>query len=190
MPTDPSWSGGLVHVDRRTRTVECEPSDVFAAISRLGGHNGWHGGEWLWRVRGVLDTVTGGVGMRRGRVDPDRLQVGDPLDFWRVEAVEPNELVRLRAEMRLPGEAWLEWRIEPDRGATVITQTARFHPRGLSGRAYWYGVAPFHRIVFPGLLSGIVRDARTLRATRGGDLSARREQGRVRGRPGGCAPTA
>jgi hypothetical protein len=159
MPTDPTWSGGSVFVDRRVRRVPAPPARVYAAIARLGGTTGWHRGEWLWGVRGALDTLVGGVGLRRGRVHPSELSVGDPLDFWRVEAAIPGELVRLRAEMRLPGQAWLEWQLEPDGDATIVTQRARFHPRGLWGRAYWLAVSPFHQFVFPGLLRGIADDA-------------------------------
>jgi uncharacterized protein YbjT (DUF2867 family) len=159
LPTDPSWAGGSVFSDRRTRRVAAAPAQVYAAISRIGGATGWHHGEWLWGIRGALDTLAGGVGMRRGRVHPSELSVGDPLDFWRVEEARPGEIVRLRAEMRLPGEAWLEWRLEPDGDGTVVSQTARFHPRGLLGRLYWYAVAPFHHFVFPGLLRGIADDS-------------------------------
>ena len=137
------------------------PSDaVFAAVCRLGGDRGWHSNGWLWGVRGAIDTLIGGVGMRRGRRDPDHLRVGDALDFWRVEALEEGRLLlRLRAEMKLPGEAWLEWRVEPTGPGSRIHQLARYHPRGLWGRLYWLGVAPFHRFVFPGLLRGVITDA-------------------------------
>jgi hypothetical protein len=104
----------------------------------------------------------GGVGMRRGRLHQHQLSVGDPLDFWRVESLVPSILLRLRAEMRLPGDAWLQWQIEPDGAGVTITQTARFHPRGLLGRLYWISVAPFHRFIFPGLLAGICSDAERL----------------------------
>jgi len=160
-PTDPSWSGGSVYLDRRDRRIAADPGTVFAVLAAIGGKKGWYSGEWLWALRGLADSLAGGVGMRRGRLHPRELSVGDPLDFWRVEAIEPDRLLRLRAEMKLPGAAWLEWRIEPtDGGAgSVVTQTARFHPRGLWGRAYWYGVAPFHHFVFPGLLDGIAEEA-------------------------------
>jgi hypothetical protein len=143
MPTDPSWAGGSVYADSRELHIDAPPARVYAAISKLGGTTGWHQGKWLWGLRGALDTLAGGVGLRRGRLHPTELTVGDPLDFWRVEAAEPGELVRLRAEMRLPGEA----------------QRAHFHPRGLWGRAYWCGVWPFHHFVFPGLLRGVAQDA-------------------------------
>ena len=134
--------------------MRCSPRSC-----RLGGDRGWHSNGWLWGVRGAIDTLIGGVGMRRGRRDPDRLRVGDALDFWRVEALEEGRLLRLRAEMKLPGEAWLEWRVEPTATGSRIHQLARYHPRGLWGRLYWLGVAPFHRFVFPGLLRGVIADA-------------------------------
>jgi len=116
---------------------------------------------------GSPDKLVGGVGMRRGRRDPDVLRVGDPLDFWRVELLEPDARVRLHAEMKLPGEAWLEWRIELEEGGCHVYQLARYHPRGLWGRVYWLSVAPFHRFVFPGLLAGIARDAEAAAAADG-----------------------
>lgn len=159
-PTDPSWAGGTVLRDCRTRTTSAPAGAVFAAVCRLGGDTGWHVGGWMWRVRGIADSLMSGVGMRRGRLHPSRLSVGDPVDFWRVEALDTDRLLRLRAEMRLPGDAWLQWEMEPDgNGGTTVVQTARFHPRGLLGRAYWLVVAPFHVYVFPGLLRGICRDA-------------------------------
>lgn len=161
-PTDPSWSGGTVLQDRRERSVLATPNEVFAVVSSIGGEQGWYTGEWLWTLRGLLDSLIGGVGMRRGRLHPTRLSPGDPLDFWRVEAIEDGELLRLRAEMRLPGEAWLEWRISPSERGAILTQTARFHPRGLLGRLYWYLVAPFHVFVFPGMTAAIARDAERL----------------------------
>jgi len=117
-------------------------------ISGLGGEQGWLAGSWLWNVRGWTDLLVGGVGLRRGRRHPTELRVGDVVDFWRVEALEASKLVRLRAEMRLPGDAWLEWSISSEPGATVLVQRALFRPRGLFGRAYWYSVAPFHRFIF------------------------------------------
>lgn len=161
-PTDPSWAGGTVLSDRREVAVAATPDEVFEVVSALGGEHGWYAGDWLWNVRGALDALVGGVGMRRGRLHPHNLSVGDPLDFWRVEALEAPRLLRLRAEMRLPGDAWLEWQITPTEAGATIVQTARFHPRGLLGRLYWLAVAPFHTVVFPGLVSGIRRDAERL----------------------------
>ncbi len=159
MPTDPDWAGGSVLADRRELHVDAPPTAVFAAVSAIGGRTGWYAGEWLWSLRGFADKLIGGVGMRRGRRDPVALRVGDPVDFWRVEAIDDGTLLRLHAEMKVPGEAWLEWKIEPDGAGSTLRQFARFHPRGLWGRAYWYSVAPFHGFVFPGLLHGIADDA-------------------------------
>ena len=148
--------------DVRSREVDAPTSDVYATVCGIGGERGWYVGEWLWELRGALDSLVGGPGMRRGRRNPDRLSVGDPVDFWRVWALVPDRLLRLRAEMRLPGVASLEWQIEPVEGDPQrcrITQEATFVPRGLWGRAYWYSVAPFHQFVFPGMLDGLVADA-------------------------------
>ena len=160
--TDPDWTGGTVVSDVRSATTTADPHAVWRAICRVGGARGWYSGELLWQVRGIADRVVGGPGLRRGRRDPERLAVGEPLDFWRVTDVEPDRSVALHAEMRLPGEAWLEWSIEPDGDGSRVVQTARFRPRGLFGRLYWYGVLPFHSLVFPGLLRGIVQDAESL----------------------------
>ena len=169
MPTDPQWSGGTVLTDERERHVDASAATVYRSVQAIGGETGWYSGEWLWTIRGLMDKVIGGVGMRRGRRSPTELRVGDPLDFWRVEDLVPDRLVRLRAEMKLPGDAWLEWTITPDgddldpdgRETTGCTlrQLARYHPRGLMGRAYWLAVAPFHRFVFPDMLAGLALDA-------------------------------
>lgn len=150
VPTDPNWSGGTVLEDEQEVTVDAPAPEVFAVVSGIGGERGWLVADWLWHLRGFVDRLLGGIGMRRGRRHPDELRAGDAVDFWRVEALEPDHLVRLRAEMKLPGEAWLEWRIEPDAsgGRTRLHQRARFHPRGLAGRAYWYALLPFHRLIF------------------------------------------
>jgi uncharacterized protein YbjT (DUF2867 family) len=164
MPTDPNWSGGTVLADRRQRLVHARPDDVYAVITAIGGEHGWYSGDRLWSLRGLADKVVGGPGMRRGRRHPTELGVGEAVDFWRVEALERPGLVRFRAEMRLPGEAWLEWRVVPvdgDPERCIVHQLARFHPRGLWGRVYWLGVAPFHRFVFPSLLAGIAGEAET-----------------------------
>lgn len=157
--TDPEWAGGTELCDERHRDTRASAHDVFAAVCGVGGEKGWYSGEWLWRLRGLFDQISGGPGLRRGRRHPSQLRVGDFVDFWRVDEVVPDEFVRLHAEMRLPGEAWLEWRITTGPRGTRLTQLARFKPRGLLGRVYWYSVAPFHGLVFPGLLRGIVADA-------------------------------
>ena len=157
--TDPSWTGGTELTDDRELVVAADVHRTWEAVCRVGGSHGWHSGEVLWRARGLLDLLAGGPGLRRGRRDPDHLAIGEPVDFWRVEDLEPDRRLVLHAEMRLPGEAWIEWDIEPDGGATRLRQTARFRPRGLLGRLYWYAVAPFHTLVFPGLIRGIAEDA-------------------------------
>ena len=163
-PTDPAWSGGTVKFDRRERHVAATPAELFQVVCSIGGRNGWYTGDWLWNLRGLLDSLVGGVGMRRERLHPQHLSTGEPLDFWRVESLVTDSLLRLRAEMRLPGDAWLQWEIEPHGVGATLTQTARFHPRGLLGRLYWIAVAPFHRFIFPGLLAGICADAERLHA--------------------------
>jgi uncharacterized protein YbjT (DUF2867 family)/uncharacterized protein YndB with AHSA1/START domain len=157
--TDPHWAGGTELLDLRHVTTSAPPVAVYRALSALGGDTGWYAGDWLWRLRGFADQVVGGPGLRRGRRDPKEMLEGDFVDFWRVDHVDPPHALRLVAEMRLPGEAWLEWVIEPVGEGSRITQRATFKPRGLVGRAYWYSIAPFHRFVFPGMLAGVVRDA-------------------------------
>lgn len=151
-PDDPDWSGGKVFTDARVATSQARPEELFAVVTAIGGKQGYFSTRALWAVRGAIDKAVGGIGLRRGRRHPTTLAVGDPVDFWRVEAIEPGRLLRLRAEMRLPGEAWLEFAVreEPD-GGSRLEQTARFQPRGLFGRLYWYMVAPFHRWVFPSM---------------------------------------
>ena len=158
--TDPDWSGGTVLTDVRTATSSADPAQVFSSVISVGGDKGWYTSQRLWQIRGVFDQLVGGPGLRRGRRDPVNLGVGDPVDFWRVEAINLERRLRLHAEMRLPGEAWLTWELSPSEGVgTLVTQTAEFRPRGLLGRIYWLAVAPFHRFVFPGLLLGIIADA-------------------------------
>lgn len=160
---EPRSFGGVAFggrlVDSRSERVPCAPADAMAPIRRIGGDAGWYAMDWLWRVRGFVDLLVGGVGMRRGRRDPEQLRAGDPLDFWRVEGFEPDRLLRLQAEMRLPGRAWLQFEVEPDAGGSVVRQTAIFDPVGLSGLAYWYALYPFHRLIFAGMLRGIARRA-------------------------------
>ncbi len=143
-------------VDSRSARVARAPREAFEPVRRIGGETGWYYGNWLWRLRGFLDLLVGGVGVRRGRRDPERLVPGDALDFWRVEAVEPDALLRLSAEMKLPGRAWLQFEVEPDGDGSLLRQTAIFDPRGLLGLAYWYALYPLHLLVFAGMLRGIV----------------------------------
>src|SRR5688500_3750825 len=159
LPTDPDWAGGSLYVDERTRTTTAAPDAVWRVVEGIGGDTGWYSFPLAWRMRGWLDRAVGGVGLRRGRRDPRRLFVGDALDFWRVEEREEGRLLRLRAEMRLPGLAWLEFHVEHDGGRRVLRQRATFAPRGLAGHLYWWAVAVFHGIVFGGMLRGLVRAA-------------------------------
>lgn len=165
MPGDPDWAGGTVFVDRREVDVAASPDAVFAALSCIGGETGWYGVDGLWRLRGMLDHLAGGPGLCRGRRDAARIAFGDAIDFWRVTAVEPGSRLVLRAEMRLPGEALLEFLIEPVSGRegwSRLRQIARFAPRGLLGLAYWYAVLPLHGVVFGRMLAGIRRAAERL----------------------------
>jgi hypothetical protein len=146
-------------IDSRTTVVGVPPADAFRAVRRIGGATGWYYADWLWSLRGALDLLFGGVGMRRGRRDPEAVVPGDVIDCWRVERVEPDRRLRLAAEMRLPGRAWLDFEVAPDASGSRITQTATFDPIGLAGLAYWYGVWPLHELVFRGMLRGIARAA-------------------------------
>lgn len=162
MPGDPDWAGGTFFVDRREATTPAEIPAVWAAVSSLGGDRGYQGADWLWRLRGALDRLVGGPGLRRGRRDPHNLRIGDALDFWRVTAIDPPHRLELTAEMKLPGVATLSFEIEPNSegsDATRLIMTARFRPRGLGGIAYWYMVVPLHGIVFNKMLAGLVRVA-------------------------------
>lgn len=148
-------------VDSRSTRVPVPPTRAFAPIRRIGGRTGWYVGNRLWRLRGWLDLLFGGVGLRRGRRDPDHVAVGDALDFWRVEAYEPDALLRLRAEMKLPGRAWLQFEVDPVEDGSEIRQTAIFDPEGLSGRLYWYGLYPLHAVIFRGMLRAIADRAQS-----------------------------
>jgi len=159
VPGDPDWAGGTVFEDRRSARVRGSPERVWRAICRIGGGHGWYAADILWRVRGWVDKLVGGPGLRRGRRSPSEVGYGDALDFWRVIGIEEGRRLTLRAEMRLPGEAVLEFRIEPEGEHCTLIQTARFRPRGLLGLAYWYAVLPLHGIVFSGMLNGIRRAA-------------------------------
>jgi uncharacterized protein YbjT (DUF2867 family) len=154
------WGGthtGSRLVDHRQAVVPEPPAIAFRPIERIGGAAGWYYGNALWRLRGFLDILAGGAGMRRGRRDPERLHAGDAVDFWRVEAIEPDRLLRLRAEMKVPGRAWLQFEVHDADGGTVVRQTAIFEPRGLAGLLYWYALFPIHGLIFGGMLRGITR---------------------------------
>jgi hypothetical protein len=180
-PGDPDWSGGTLFTDVRERWVPASPDQVWPVLDSIGGQNGWYSVPLAWWARGVIDRAVGGVGLRRGRRNPDHLAVGDAVDFWRVEERIPGRLLRLRAEMRLPGLAWLEFSLQPvtdgrgcgepesvgiranpslhQRGGTLLRQRALFHPRGLAGHAYWKGIAPFHAVVFGSMARNIAAAA-------------------------------
>jgi uncharacterized protein YbjT (DUF2867 family) len=145
--------------DRRAREVAAPPEVVFAEVERVGGARGWPFAGQLWRLRGLMDRMVGGVGMRLGRRDPERLRVGDALDFWRVEAVRRPELLRLRAEMKTPGPAWLQYEVEPTPTGSRLVQTAFFEPHGLAGLVYWYALLPIHDVVFRGMVAAIAKQA-------------------------------
>jgi hypothetical protein len=159
IPGDPDWAGGTVFEDRRQTRVEAPTDAVYQAFSRLGGDHGYYAADRLWRLRGVMDRLVGGPGLRRGRRHPTEVSYGEAVDFWRVTGVEEGRYLRLRAEMKLPGVATLEFEVVPDSGSGAhgsrVTQTARFKPKGLFGLLYWYAVAPLHGIVFEGMLRGI-----------------------------------
>lgn len=160
LPTDPDWAGGTLYTDVRERDADVAPDALWQVIEGIGGENGWYSFPLAWAVRGWLDRLVGGVGLRRGRRDARRLRVGDSLDFWRVEEIERGRLLRLRAEMRLPGPAWLEMYVHDDGGGRVrYRQRALFHPHGLLGHLYWWSVSPFHAVVFGGMARNIVRAA-------------------------------
>ncbi len=155
-----SWGGvrfGSRIVDSRSRQVAASAADAFRPIRRIGGQTGWYYGNWLWQIRGFLDLLVGGVGVRRGRRDADHLCVGDALDFWRVEQFQPDRLLRLRAEMKVPGRAWLEFEVRPEDGRSTVRQTAIFDPVGILGLAYWYALYPLHHFVFSGMLRNLCR---------------------------------
>jgi len=157
-----AWGGerfGSRIVDSETIAVSYEPAAAFGPIRRIGGETGWYYADWLWRLRGLIDLLVGGAGMRRGRRSQESLAPGDTVDFWRVEAFEPDRLLRLLSQMRLPGRAWLQFEVEGDESDSVIRQTAIFDPVGLPGLAYWYGLYPIHKAVFKGMLRGIAKAA-------------------------------
>jgi hypothetical protein len=142
-------------IDSREVTVQAPPVVAFRPIQLIGGEAGWYAFNWLWQLRGLLDLFVGGIGVRRGRSDPHKVRVGDAIDFWRVEAFEPNHRLRLNAEMRLPGRAWLEFEVDGDDTSSTIRQTAIFDPVGLPGRLYWYVLYPIHQLVFGQMLRRI-----------------------------------
>lgn len=166
MPSDPSWAGRRVLTDEREKATTASPRTLWSFVEGIGGENGWYSFPLAWAVRGLVDRLAGGVGLRRGRRDVAHLRVGDALDLWRVEALDRERLLRLRAEMRMPGRAWLELGVEPapDGVGTVYRQRAIFVPRGLSGRLYWLVLVPFHAVIFGGMTERIVAAAEAAEA--------------------------
>jgi len=166
LPSDPDWAGGSLYTDERDEPVDASPQAVWQVIEGIGGENGWYSFPLAWEVRGWLDRAVGGVGLRRGRRSPRELMVGEPVDFWRVEERIPGQLLRLRAEMKMPGLAWLELSVDvDDTGRTVYHQRAIYHPKGLLGHAYWFSVLPFHGIVFGSMVTNITAAARAADAS-------------------------
>jgi uncharacterized protein YbjT (DUF2867 family) len=167
IPGDPDWAGGTVFKDPRMIAIDAPPSAVFRAVCRVGGGHGWYSADWLWRLRGAMDRLVGGPGLRRGRRDQERVGYGDALDFWRVTRADDDRYLELRAEMKLPGVATLAFEIKPVSGSPgmcEMSQIARFKPRGLLGLLYWYAVLPLHGVVFRGMLRGIQRAAMQIAA--------------------------
>ena len=153
LPTDPDWAGGTLYRDVRVIHTPDSVEECWARIEAIGGENGYSTASWAWELRGLMDKIVGGVGLRRGRRDPKLLRIGDAVDFWRVEELIRPKLLRLRAEMKMPGLAWLEFAVEPDAetGGSVVTQVALYAPKGLLGHAYWWAVWPMHGLVFPSM---------------------------------------
>jgi hypothetical protein len=152
LPTDPDWAGGSLYIDKRQYLSKDDIQTVWQRVEGIGGDNGYSTATWAWEIRGLIDRFVGGVGLRRGRRDPVSLREGEALDFWRVEVIQRPELLRLRAEMKLPGLAWLEFRLQKQEdGQTLLTQRALYHPKGLLGHIYWWAVFPMHGIVFPSM---------------------------------------
>ena len=162
MPTDPAWAGGTRYVDHRECAVAAPVSTLWTVIESIGGESGWYSFPLAWAARGWLDRLAGGVGLRRGRRDPHRLRLGEAVDWWRVEEIQPGRLLRLRAEMALPGRAWLELRVEPHPAGSRYEQRAVFLPKGLAGHLYWRGISPAHTMVFGGMVRNIARSAERL----------------------------
>ena len=159
LPSDPNWAGQTVYVDSRQRHSSVAPEHVWKVIEGIGGKNGWYSLPMAWAIRGVLDKTVGGAGLTRGRRNPTTLFTGDVVDWWRVELLERGSLLRLRAEMRVPGKAWLELRVDPDGAGSLYRQRAIYFPKGLGGKLYWWLIAPFHGLIFPSMAKNIIKNA-------------------------------
>jgi hypothetical protein len=167
LPTDPDWAGGSLYKDERTREVDATPEHLWSVIEGIGGRNGWYSWALGWWVRGVLDRLVGGPGLRRGRRNPRDLVVGDVVDFWRVEDTDDATFLRLRAEMKLPGLAWLEMQVgSTEGGTTTFHHRALFAPKGLLGHLYWWAIFPFHGIVFGSMQRNVAKAAEALEDAR------------------------
>ena len=162
LPSDPEWAGHRVYLDERSYSSDVDPKHVWTIIEGIGGQNGWYSMPLAWRVRGLLDKVTGGAGLLRGRRHPHLLAEGEVVDWWRAERIDRGRLLRLRAEMRAPGRAWLELSVEPEGTGSRYRQRAIFFPKGLSGRLYWLAVLPFHSLIFPAMSRNITAAAKAL----------------------------
>ncbi|MEU5760423.1 SDR family oxidoreductase [Nocardia sp. NPDC047648] len=163
LPTDPAWSGGSLYRDVRERHTDADPATLWRVIEAIGGEHGWYSFPLAWSLRGWIDRLAGGVGLGRGRRDPHRLREGEALDWWRVERLERPRMLRLRAEMRVPGRAWLELTVEPDGPGATYHQCALFEPHGLAGHLYWKSIAPFHAVIFGGMARNITGAAESSR---------------------------
>jgi uncharacterized protein YbjT (DUF2867 family) len=172
LPSDPDWAGRIVNVDERTRETTASAEEVWRVIESIGGDNGWYSLPLAWALRGWMDRLAGGVGLSRGRRSADRLENGDVLDWWRVERLERGSFLRLRAEFKAPGQAWLEMSVTPTDDGSVYHQRAIWIPRGLAGRLYWWSILPFHGVIFPGMVERI-----TARAERGAGRADAPEEG-------------
>ncbi len=159
LPSDPDYAFGTIFTDVREVETTASPEDVAWAFMGVGGGRGYYSAAWAWKIRGLIDQLFGGAGLRRGRRHPDQLRPGEALDFWRVVGIDPGRALRLRAEMSVPGKAWLEWEVSPTASGSKLVQTATYVPRGLWGRLYWFAMTPFHAIVFPQMVRGIASAA-------------------------------
>ncbi|MEJ1179042.1 SDR family oxidoreductase [Pseudarthrobacter sp. NPDC055928] len=173
LPSDPDWAGHTVFVDERTFHGDVDPAHVWTIIEGIGGRNGWYSLPLAWQVRGWLDKLTGGAGLLRGRRHPGNLASGEVVDWWRVERIDRGKMLRLRAEMRAPGRAWLELSVEPDGAGSRYRQRAIFFPKGLSGRLYWLAVLPFHSLIFPAMSRNITAAAQKLASAEAGSRNSR-----------------
>jgi uncharacterized protein YbjT (DUF2867 family) len=177
LPSDPDWAGHTVYMDDRTFHGDVDPAHVWTIIEGIGGRNGWYSLPLAWRVRGWLDKLTGGAGLLRGRRHPGTLASGEVVDWWRVERIERGKLLRLRAEMRAPGRAWLELSVEPDGTGSRYRQRAIFFPKGLSGKLYWLAVLPFHSLIFPAMARNITTAARKIASADSAESGSNNTQG-------------